>query len=139
GRALLKRGGTIAICPEGVSHNEPHILPLKSGTARIALAVLGEAPQLELKIAPAGLYYTAKSAFRSAALLYFGEPFKVAPVAMDEQGEPPREAVRALSDKIAAALRDVTLNAEHEQALSTISRAEKIFSAETTEEDGDET
>src|SRR3982751_3817639 len=57
-RALLKRGGTIAICPEGVSHNEPHILPLKSGTARIALGVLGEDPQLELKIAPAGLYYT---------------------------------------------------------------------------------
>ncbi|HEX8069473.1 MAG TPA: lysophospholipid acyltransferase family protein [Pyrinomonadaceae bacterium] len=128
-RALLKRGGTIAICPEGVSHNEPRVLPLKSGTARIALGVLGEDPQLELKIVPAGLYYTAKSAFRSAALLYFGEPLRVEPVALEADGEPPRAAVRALSERIAAALRDVTLNAEHEQALNTISRAEKIFSA----------
>ncbi len=137
-RALLKRGGTIAICPEGVSHNEPRILPLKSGTARIALGVLGEDPQLDLRIVPAGLYYTAKSAFRSAALLYFGEPFKVEPVAPDAQGDAPREAVRALSDRIAAALRDVTLNAEHEQALSTISRAEKIFSAAGVDEEGEE-
>src|ERR671929_1747416 len=137
-RALLKRGGTIAICPEGVSHNEPRILPLKSGTARIALGVLGEDPELDLKIAPAGLYYTAKSAFRSAALLYFGEPFKVEPVALNDDGELPREAVRALSDRIAAALREVTLNAEHEQALSVISRAEKIFSAETEDEEGEE-
>jgi 1-acyl-sn-glycerol-3-phosphate acyltransferase len=128
-RALLKRGGTIAICPEGVSHNEPRVLPLKSGTARIALGVLGEDPTLDLKIMPAGLYYTAKSAFRSAALVYFGEPLRVEPVALEADGEPPRAAVRALSERIAAALREVTLNAEHEQALATISRAEKIFSA----------
>ena len=28
--ALLRRGGTIAICPEGASHSEPYLLPLKS-------------------------------------------------------------------------------------------------------------
>ncbi len=133
-RALLKRGGTIAICPEGVSHNEPSLRPLKTGTARIALGVLGEDPTLDLKIVPAGLYYTAKSAFRSAALLYFGAPLQVAPVPLQADGEPTREAVRALSDRIEAALRDVTLNAEHEQALNTISRAEKIFSTESEDE-----
>src|SRR4051812_32053238 len=37
-RALLRRGGTIAICPEGVSHNEPRLKPLKTGAARIALS-----------------------------------------------------------------------------------------------------
>src|SRR3712207_3182591 len=54
---LLRRGGTIAICPEGVSHNEPYLLPLKSGAARIALGAVsvkdeggGEAPPLDLKI-----------------------------------------------------------------------------------------
>ena len=137
-RALLKRGGTIAICPEGVSHNEPSLRPLKTGMARIALGVLGEDPTLGLRIVPAGLYYTAKSAFRSAALLYFGEPLKVEPVAIEADGEPAREAVRALSDRVARALREVTLNAEHEQALATISRAEKIFSAEDTDERGAE-
>ena len=34
---LLRRGGTLAICPEGASHSEPYLLPLKTGAARIAL------------------------------------------------------------------------------------------------------
>ncbi len=37
---LLRRGGTIAICPEGASHSEPYLLPLKSGAARIALGAV---------------------------------------------------------------------------------------------------
>ncbi|MFL6229767.1 MAG: lysophospholipid acyltransferase family protein [Pyrinomonadaceae bacterium] len=128
-RALLRRGGSIAICPEGVSHSDTKLRPLKTGAARIALGVVGEDATIDLKVVPAGLYYTAKTAFRSAALLHFGAPVKVEPVAFDEDGEPPHEAVRALSARIESALRDVTLNAEHEHALATITRAESIFSA----------
>src|SRR2546421_7162532 len=36
-RELLSRGGTIGICPEGVSHDEPRLKRLKTGAARIAL------------------------------------------------------------------------------------------------------
>ena len=32
-RRLLARGGTIGICPEGVSHNEPRLKRLKTGAA----------------------------------------------------------------------------------------------------------
>ena len=32
-RKLLARGGTIGICPEGVSHSEPRLLPIKTGAA----------------------------------------------------------------------------------------------------------
>lgn len=135
-RNLLKSGGTLAICPEGVSHSDTKLRPLKTGAARIALGVVAEDAKLELKIIPAGLYYTAKTAFRSAALLRFGEPVRVAHVALDANGEPPAEAVRALSASIERALHEVTLNAEHEGALALIKRAERIFSA-TTDEDGD--
>lgn len=128
-RALLKRGGTIAICPEGVSHNEPRLRPLKTGAARIALSAESAGRPLGLKIVPAGLYYTSKKTFRSSALLYFGEPCAVEPVALDENGEPSRADVRALSDRIEHALRDVMLDAQHEEALSTITRAERIFSS----------
>ena len=128
-RALLVRGGTIAICPEGVSHNETRLKPLKTGAARIALGAASAGEQLYIQIVPAGLYYTAKKSFRSSALLYFGEPIKVEPAALDEDGDPPREAVKRLSEKIERALRDVILEAEHEEALMTISRAERIFSS----------
>ena len=144
--ALLRRGGTIAICPEGASHNEPYLLPLKSGAARIALGAVsakdeaeagggGGRPPLDLKIVPAGLYYTAKTTFRSGALLYFGEPIPVGPAEPGPDGEPPREAVRALSDRVAEGLRSLTLNADRHEALQMVARAERIFSAA---EDGDE-
>ena len=166
---LLRRGGTIAICPEGASHNEPFLLPLKSGAARIALGAVsvgegetggggdGEtveaaggarrvpsprppvspSPPLDLKVVPAGLYYTAKTTFRSGALLYFGEPIAVEPVEPDPDGEPPRDAVRALSERIAEGLRSLTLNADRHEALQMVARAERIFSsAEEGEEEG---
>jgi glycerol-3-phosphate O-acyltransferase / dihydroxyacetone phosphate acyltransferase len=137
-RNLLRGGGTLAICPEGVSHSDTKLRPLKTGAARIALGVVAEDAKLELKIIPAGLYYTSKTAFRSAALLRFGEPVRVEHVAFEANGEPPAEAVRALSARIERALHEVTLNAEHEQALAIIKRAERIFTAAAgADEDGD--
>jgi len=129
-RKLLSRGGTIGICPEGVSHNEPGLRPIKTGAARISIAALATGEVGELKIIPAGLYYTAKTRFRSSALLYFGAPIEVERVPLESDGTPPKAAVRALSDKIATALRAVILDAEHEDSLLTISRAERIFSSE---------
>lgn len=136
-RKLLARGGTIGICPEGVSHNEPRLRPIKTGAARIALAAVSTGEVSNLKIVPAGLYYTSKTKFRSAVLLYFGKPIEVTPVELEPDGDPPRAAVRDLSSKIECALREVMLDAEHEEALQTIARAERIFSSEP-DEDGDE-
>jgi hypothetical protein len=89
-----------------------------------------------LKVVPAGLYYTAKTTFRSGALLYFGEPIPVEPATRGPDGEPPREAVRALSDRVAEALLALTLNADRHEALQMVARAERIFSA--AEEDDEE-
>jgi 1-acyl-sn-glycerol-3-phosphate acyltransferase len=130
-RSILKRGGAIAICPEGVSHNEPRLRPLKSGAARIALGAASmSGRQFDLHVVPCGLYYTAKTTFRSEALLHFGDPIKVEPVTLDSEGEPSREEVLEFSQRIENALRDVVLSAEHEEALNTIARAERIFSSE---------
>ena len=137
-RRLLARGGTIGICPEGVSHDEPRLKPLKTGTARIALGAVSSGEAIDLQIVPVGLYYTEKTTFRSSALLYFGEPLPVAPVALESNGTPPREAVRELSDRVEKALRDVILHAEQEEALSLIERAERIFSAEEVGEPDEE-
>src|SRR6267142_4494702 len=136
-RKLLAKGGTIGICPEGVSHDEPGLWPIKTGAARISLAAVSTGEVSNLKVVPAGLYYTSKTNFRSAVLLYFGNPIDVTPVEMATDGNPPRSAVRELSNRIEAALRGVMLDAEHEEAFQTMSRAERIFSSEPDDE-GDE-
>ena len=128
-RKLLARGGTIGICPEGVSHDAPGLKPIKTGAARISLAAVSTGEVSDLKIVPAGLYYTSKTRFRSSALLYFGNPISVEPVNLEPDGSPPRDAVRELSKRIEKALREVILDAQHEEALLTTARAERIFSS----------
>ena len=137
-RKLLLGGGTIGICPEGVSHNEPRLKPLKTGASRIALGAASSGNQIDLKIIPVGLYYTEKTTFRSSALLRFGEPITVRPVELESDGSPPREAARALSKEIEEALRDVMLHAEHDEAISLVERVEQIFSADELGGDDDE-
>jgi 1-acyl-sn-glycerol-3-phosphate acyltransferase len=134
-RKLLARGGTIGICPEGVSHDAPGLKPIKTGAARISLAAVSTGEVSDLKIVPAGLYYTSKTRFRSSALLYFGNPITVEPVRLDSDGIPPREAVRQLSDRIERALREVILDAQHEEELMTTARAERIFSSANNDND----
>src|SRR5689334_12124429 len=128
-RKLLARGGTIAICPEGVSHDDPGLKPIKTGAARISLAAVSTGEVKNLKIVPAGLYYTSKTSFRSDALLYFGNPIDVEPVTLEPDGTPPRDEVRRLSSRIEKALREVILDAKHEEELQTTARAERIFSS----------
>jgi 1-acyl-sn-glycerol-3-phosphate acyltransferase len=132
-RKLLARGGTIGICPEGISHDKPGLQPIKTGAARISLAAVSTGEVSSLKIVPAGLYYTSKTRFRSDALLYFGAPIDVEPVTLEPDGTPPRDAVRKLSSQIERALRKVILDAKHEEELQTTARAERIFTSEPYE------
>jgi 1-acyl-sn-glycerol-3-phosphate acyltransferase len=127
-RKLLERGEVLALFPEGVSHDEPKLLELKTGAARIALGVAAHG---ELRIVPAGLYYTWKSKFRSGALLSFGEPLAVEPVTLDDRGEPSSAAAYELTRRIEASLSAVMVQAETRESLDLVRRAERIFSVET--------
>ncbi|HEY7512535.1 MAG TPA: 1-acyl-sn-glycerol-3-phosphate acyltransferase [Vicinamibacteria bacterium] len=105
----LARGGVIALFPEGTSHSEPHRLPLKTGAARIALEAEERHGPLGLRVLPVGLVYEEKGRFRSRVIVQVGPPIDPAP----EVGRPasaPREAVQRLTDRIAEALSDVTLD-----------------------------
>ena len=129
---LLDRGRCIAIFPEGISHDETKLQPIKTGAARIALGALAFSEDMRekgLKIMTVGLYYTSKTAFRSEALIRYGEIFEVEPVELDANGEPPREAVLRLTDKIETSLRAATLNLESEGELDAVLKAEALFSS----------
>lgn len=156
-RELLAQNRCIAIFPEGISHDETKLKPIKTGAARIALGALGVGTEegekerkreeetekttdrpalaplttdhLDLKIMAVGLFYTSKTAFRSEVLIRYGEILTVEPVAPDESGEPPKEAVKSLTDRIEKVLRNVTLNLESQEELDTILKAEALFSS----------
>lgn len=121
-RAILQRSGSIAIFPEGTTHSDSKLRELKTGAARIALG-----SGCPLVVVPTGIYYTDKATFRSAALVFFGTPIAVEPAPVDENGEPAAAAVDALTAEIERALSDVTLQADTNQALDLVARAERIF------------
>ncbi|MHB8799949.1 MAG: 1-acyl-sn-glycerol-3-phosphate acyltransferase [Thermoanaerobaculia bacterium] len=123
-REMLKRGGVLALFPEGVSHDEPRLMPLKSGAARIAL---GAAAEGAVTVVPAGLTYEARDLFRSSALLHVAEPFTVEPIPLDEKGEPPRTAVKALTERLRAALEGATLQADDAATLDLSAFAESLL------------
>ena len=126
-RTILARGGAIGMFPEGTTHSDSRLRPLKTGAARIALGAAAGEDAKPMAIVPAGLYYTNKGTFRSKALLVFGAPIDVP--ALPSAADPPREAVNALSKRIREGLLDVTVNAADDEALAWVARAQRIFSA----------
>lgn len=139
-RELLKKGGAIAVFPEGVSHNAPRLLPLKTGAARIALgaASVGER-DVDLQILPVGIFYTNKTVFRSEAMLFLGASFPVPRVPLGAGGEPSRAAVKELTARIEEGLREVTVNAESQAEFETAQIAEKLFSSVYQTDDPEQT
>jgi glycerol-3-phosphate O-acyltransferase/dihydroxyacetone phosphate acyltransferase len=82
----LAAGGAVALFPEGTSHSEPGLAPLKTGAARIVLEAARRFPGLAPLVVPIGLTFEAKGTFRSRALVEIGEPIDPAPeIALDGQ------------------------------------------------------
>jgi 1-acyl-sn-glycerol-3-phosphate acyltransferase len=111
-RARLAEGEALAIFPEGTSHSDPELRPLRTGAARIALSAEAERGfRLGLRIVPVGLHYEAKTTFRSRVLAVIGAPITVSDFEpawrTDERG-----AVRALTDRIGEELDRVVLQAD---------------------------
>ena len=118
-RAALAEGEALALFPEGVSHSDPQMKPLKTGAARIALSSAEGAPGL--RVLPVGLFYERKVLFRSRVLLVVGEPLPVAPLLPAYRGDE-RASVDALTDDIRARLDDVVLQAESRDLLTGVAR-----------------
>jgi 1-acyl-sn-glycerol-3-phosphate acyltransferase len=99
---VLAAGGSVAMFPEGVSHSEPDLAPLKTGAARMALS-----SPVPVALVPAGLVYGDRATFRHSVLLRLGEPVAWADLA--PLGTDPG-AVAELTARIRAALKPLTLH-----------------------------
>lgn len=126
----LRAGAAVQIYPEGRTHSEPALAPLKTGAARIAFRAEEEAEwDLGLRIVPVGLTYRRKTAFRGSVVAAFGEPFTVTHHRESLEAEP-SEAVRVLTDEIATRLEALTLNFAEAEDRALVEVAERLYSRE---------
>jgi glycerol-3-phosphate O-acyltransferase / dihydroxyacetone phosphate acyltransferase len=103
---LLRDGGMVALFPEGISHDEVTLQPLRTGAARIALEAADDAGAEDLVTVAVGLVYDAKARFRSRALVRVGQPVKVAQWTEAYRSDE-RATVRAVTEDLAAQLERV--------------------------------
>lgn len=124
--AELAQSGTIALFPEGKSHSEPSLQPLKTGAARIALEAEAEHGPLGVRVLPVGLVYDAKQHFRSRVLVQVGDPLDPCQE-LERHGGATPEAVRALTARIDRGLDAVTLGYGSWEEARRIARAADLY------------
>ena len=124
---VLQGGAVVGIFPEGTSHSQPAMAPLKTGAARIAL---GAAARIGYPIAivPVGLSFRAKEIFRSEAYVVRGFPIAWGDLA--PRGSDDTEAVRELTSRIDGALRAVTVNLASWEDQPIVETALRVWEAE---------
>jgi 1-acyl-sn-glycerol-3-phosphate acyltransferase len=133
-RAILERleqGGAVLIFPEGKSHDEPALTPLRTGPARIALQAHREGRIQSLAILPIGLVFERKEAPRSRVLIDVGKPIDISQWIIETTGDSATggSEVSVLTEEIDRRLRDVTLNyATADEAARTRGLA-KVFAS----------
>jgi 1-acyl-sn-glycerol-3-phosphate acyltransferase len=124
---LVRKGSVAAIFPEGLSRDDPHVEPIKSGAARIALKAEGEADfTLGLKIVPVGLQFEPRRMFRADAFVRFGVPITVKDLASLHE-EAPRKAITELCDRIDRALKQLAFHVESSESVKFIERLAAVY------------
>ena len=123
--AALEQKRAVLIFPEGKSHDEPSIAPLKTGTARMALQARSAGVR-ELSILPIGFVFENKSQPRTRILVEVGEP-----IALDDwPGATTADAVDRLTAEIDRRLRAVTMNFETAAAAAETARVSALLAPE---------
>lgn len=116
--AVLRAGGVVLIFPEGRSHSEPALSPVKTGAARILRMV-----ERDVTVVPLGLFFTRKDEFRSDVLVAAGEPLPV----------PPDRDVAKVTEAIRAGLESVTLNARSWDEHRVVAAVESLYGEKLSE------
>ena len=126
-RDALLASSVVGVFPEGFTHSEPSLVPLKTGAARIAL-LTAEAHGKAFPILPVGITFQGgKERFRSRALVLVGKPVRWGDLAANPTD--PAHA-RELTHRIEGALGRVTVNLRDWEDLPLVEAAEAVHEAE---------
>lgn len=159
-RDALLGGSVVGVFPEGFTHSEPSMVPLKTGAARMAILTAqalppgdpspgadtggsspAEGSRAPLLILPVGITYRGgKERFRAEALVLVGKPVRWGDLAEQVRREsmgptypaPPLQAdpARDLTRRIEEALERVTVNLRDWDDLPLVETAEAVHEAE---------
>ena len=124
----LAGGQAVLIFPEGISHHQPQLAPIKTGAARIALGARDERAIRGLHILPVGLNFEDKAAARTRVLVRIGAPIALDAWRAREEAVGSAAAVEELTREVDAALRAVTLNFAHEDDRRRVLDAARLLS-----------
>ena len=124
-REVLDGGGVMAIFPEGKTHGNLRVEPLKTGAARIALGT-DLAGGDGLRIVPVGVTYLVRHAFRSDVHVAFGAPIIVTGDSLPHRELDHPENVRALTTMLGDALRALAVHIEHTEDERLIAQVTSI-------------
>jgi 1-acyl-sn-glycerol-3-phosphate acyltransferase len=131
--AALLDGDAIALFPEGISHAQPGLAPLKTGAARLALQTAvrrgGAFP-----LVPVGITLDDRAIFRSPGLLVIGGPVAWDDLARDAiaaeaAGGPDFALARELTARIGDALQSVTASYASWEDARLVALAEEVHAA----------
>lgn len=126
----LLQGEAIQIFPEGRSHSEPALSPLRTGAARMGLAAESAAGwNAGIRIVPVGLTFERKPFFRGRAIALYGDPIPVADYRADHERDP-YDAARRLTADLERRLHALTLNLTEAGDAPLIDAAERIWARE---------
>jgi glycerol-3-phosphate O-acyltransferase/dihydroxyacetone phosphate acyltransferase len=129
---IIESGRCMGIFPEGVSHVESQLVRLKTGTARIALSVSARG-KTGVTIVPCGLNYIHRHRFRSQVLIEFGQPIVIDEKWLREYKKNEQDTVLQLTEYLAEALKNVTLNAPDWRTLRFIQTARRLYKPSSVE------
>ncbi len=127
----LGEGRVILIFPEGQSHSDPRLRPIKTGAARMVLGSYLQNQEMPVAV-PVGLTFTAKGRFRGDLLIQFGpeiafpstEPGDDTTDHAAQNDAPARALVSAYTEAIAEGLKGVTLDADSWDDVALVHRVE---------------
>lgn len=129
----LAAGDAVAIFPEGTSHSDPSLKPMKTGAARMVLGAAAEREDArKVKVLPLGLLYRNKVSFRSEAITVVGAPIEVDHF-LPQYTQDARAAVDALTRAIDDGLRSVTVNLERWEDQPLLEMATRLWRPEVAQ------
>lgn len=124
---VLEAGGAFAIFPEGVSHDESHVLRVKSGAGRILFGVEEKNNfTLGVTVVPMGLVYEGPSRFGGSVTAVIGEPIDTAPL-IEIAREKPQRALRQFTNQIQEALERVTFSQDTWDDYRLVNQAARFY------------